>query len=179
MNVYMIYIKLTKPLYYKYPYLIDDKNIVDEEDDILIAFYAYTTDKSYKNQFMKTRKRGMFYCKKVSISREWYTIFCSEKFLYRLEKNLFGLNEVSVFNEYYECTNYFSEILNLQSISLPKINPNIFNERYHEMLNDIGYCDFISADKIREYEMNSFNVFFICFRELLNDKFLSKILKEI
>ena len=52
MNVYMIYIKLTNPIYCKYPYLIDDKNIVNKENDSLIAFYAFTTDKSYKNQFM-------------------------------------------------------------------------------------------------------------------------------
>lgn len=179
MEVYLIYIKMPKIISKKYFYIIEKNHIINRNGEFIFAFYAFTNNKKYANKFLKTRKKNLFYIKRVYMKKGDFIHFKNKNFNHELKQDLFGYSEIVTFIEYIMCRDYYDEIIAIFLDSLCEIKTDIFSDKYEKILYENGYMEDYNYFGINDfYTIDKLTIFSICYRYLLSDNFFHKIIKE-
>lgn len=147
-------------------YLLESLNHFQEPEYEDYFFYAFTPKKKVAKKFEQMRDMTKFFRKEVEMDEDEYK---------ELERNFYSFSALSIqpllcgehqhilipitTGEYWYCSEARSESLNSMMELMPKVKPDIFEEKIIQLLGKLDYIDSMFPDfqPYREYTSDTYD----------------------
>lgn len=169
---YLCYLLIDNKTKDKYPYVVDDANLMYENENFKYYFYGWTTSKKLMKRFKKTRRKDIFHYRTIMVSDEESEMFYIDNFLYQIHWNLLDANEILVYNEYQSVYDYSDELIYILFENINYFRSHIFSNKSKKILDTIDYFSPIDEMGIK---VSSIHLFIVAFGFMINEKFIEDV----